>query len=92
MAALSEEKISHLAHLVRDGLEADRRIYCKGSRKEILRAIKQTLTETAELQDEVREIVHRKLASYKRKIVEGSADWEILYEKTYREELRKRGL
>lgn len=92
MPVLSEEKISHLAHLVQDGLEADKAIRCTGSQKEILRAIKQSLTEAVVLQDEVHEIVRQKLGSYKRKIVEGSSDWDILYEKTYQEELQKRGL
>lgn len=92
MSILSEEKIGHLAHLVQDALEADRGVRCKGSRKEILRSIKQTLNDAVVLQDKVHEIVRKKLASYQRRIVEGSADWEILYNKTYQEELRKRGL
>jgi hypothetical protein len=33
--------------------------------------------------------VKAKLASYSRGIVEGSAEWEVLYRKTFEEETRK---
>jgi hypothetical protein len=33
--------------------------------------------------------VKEKLASYSRGIVEGSAEWEVLYRKTFEEETRK---
>jgi hypothetical protein len=33
--------------------------------------------------------VRAKLRSYSRPLVEGSAEWEVLYRKTFEEELRK---
>ena len=33
--------------------------------------------------------VRAKLSSYSRGIVEGSSEWEVLYRKTFQEELRK---
>lgn len=92
MTILSEEKISHLAHLVQNALEKDPGITCRGSRKAILKSIKTTFSETVAMEEAVHHLVKKKLGSYTRKIVEGSADWEILYDKTYREEMRKKGL
>ena len=42
----------------------------------------------AELEKKVR----RRLESYSRPVPEGSQEWDILYHKTYEEELRKRKL
>lgn len=90
MPVLSEEKISHLSHLVQDALEKDRHVTCKGSRKEILRVIKRTFTDAVALEEAVHDLVQKRLASYSKRIVEGSSEWEILYDKTYREEMNKR--
>lgn len=89
---LSEEKISHLAHLVQDAIEKDPGITCKGGRKAILKSIKSTFSEVAALEEAIHLLVEKKLRSYTRKIVEGSSDWEILYDKTYREEIQRKGL
>jgi len=42
----------------------------------------------AELEQKVR----RRLESYSRPVPEGSQEWDVLYHKTYEEELRKRKL
>jgi hypothetical protein len=36
--------------------------------------------------------VRSRLQSYSRQIPEGSQEWDVLYQKTYEEELRKRKL
>jgi hypothetical protein len=38
---------------------------------------------------EIDQKVKAKLASYSRGIVEGSAEWDVLYRKTFEEEVRK---
>jgi hypothetical protein len=45
-------------------------------------------TELAQ-EEEIDRKVKAKLASYSRGIVEGSAEWEVLYRKTFEEEVRK---
>jgi hypothetical protein len=34
--------------------------------------------------------VRRKLASYARKIVEGNREWDVMYQKFYEQEMKKR--
>ena len=87
---LSEDKISHLSHLVLQGLEKDPDVERKGSSTEILRLIKRTVHAELQLDEEIGEIVRKKLASYSRKIVEGSPEWDALYHKTFSEEMKKR--
>ena len=40
-------------------------------------------------EEEVDRKVRSKLASYSRGIIEGSAEWEVLYRKTFEEEMQK---
>ena len=53
--------------------------------KEIKRVLASELVQEAEIDRKVR----AKLASYSRGIVEGSAEWDVLYRKTFEEETRK---
>ncbi len=92
MSILSEEKITHLSHLVQNALEKDTGITCKGNRKDILKSIKVTFADAMVMEGTVHHLVKKKLSSYTRKIVEGTADWDILYDKIYREEMKKKGL
>lgn len=87
---LSDDKISHLSHLVLQGLEKDPDVEKKGSSTDTLRLIKRIIHMEVELDDQISEIVHKKLASYSRKIIQGSPEWEVLYQKTVNEEMNKR--
>jgi len=42
--------------------------------------------------DAIEYAVYEKIKSYKREIIPGTDDYEILFEKLYREELNKRGM
>ncbi len=87
---LSDEKASHLSHLILQALEKDLSVEKKGGREPILRQIKRTLAVELKLDEQIDEIVRRRLSSYSRQIVEGSPEWEILYRKTFQEEMNKR--
>jgi hypothetical protein len=56
-----------------------------------LRHARELVSEWSERGDAVDAIVRRKIASIKRGIVEGSAEWNILYRRYREEELRKKG-
>jgi hypothetical protein len=56
-----------------------------------LRQARELVAEFAEKGDAVDAIVRRKIASLKRGVVEGSAEWGILYRRYRDEELRKKG-
>jgi hypothetical protein len=56
-----------------------------------LRHARELLGEWADQGDAVDLAVRKKLASLKRGVVEGSAEWSILYRRYREEELRKKG-
>jgi hypothetical protein len=55
-------------------------------RLEIVRAIQDAL----KLEEDIEAAVRRTLHSYTRRIVEGSREWDIMYQKLYEEELARR--
>ncbi len=56
-----------------------------------LRIGREIIEKQVEEGDAVDAIVRRKIASLKRGVVEGSAEWTILYRRNRDEELRKKG-
>ena len=56
-----------------------------------LRQARELIAEFAQKGDAVDAAVRRKIASLKRAVLEGSAEWNILYRKYRDEELRKKG-
>jgi len=85
---LSDEKASHLAHLILNHLKSQARL--KVEEVEVLREIKRFLAAELKVDEDVDVLVRRKLASYSRPLAEGSSEWETLYRKTFEEEMRKR--
>ena len=89
---LSDEKQMHLSHVILQCLEKTTEGRFVGSSTMVLREIKHVLAEQMMLEAEINKLVRAKLLSYSRKIPEGSSEWDVMYEKTYSEELRKRKL
>jgi len=56
-----------------------------------LRQARELIAEFAEKGDAIDAVVRRKIASLKRGVVEGGAEWKILYRRYREEELRKKG-
>ncbi|MGO9060775.1 MAG: DUF507 family protein [Candidatus Binataceae bacterium] len=56
-----------------------------------LRQGREVLAEWVEKGDQMDSVVRRKISSLKRGVVEGSAEWQILYRRYREEELRKKG-
>lgn len=84
---LSEQRISHLAHLVVDGVWRDDLLDYRDE-VEALRTAKQSLTRLLSVDDEVDSLVREQLRR-QRKVV-GSREWQILYDKYFREEMSRR--
>lgn len=84
---LSEQRISHLAHLIADGLWRDDLV---DYRDEVaaLNTVKTTLARLLSVDDEVDTLVREKLRRQSK--VVGSREWQILYDKYFREEMEKR--
>ncbi len=86
---LSEERITHLAHLVCDGLYQDDLVdYVNDD--EALKLIKKVMLDYFKMDDAVDEFVRQKIFSLKKGVLEASREWEILYKKYYEEELNRR--
>lgn len=89
MIRLSESRISHLAHLVMDGLRREK-IADFPNEGRSLAETKQVLREFFQREDQIDEIVRQKIASLSRHVPPGSREWDILYRKYFEEESRKR--
>lgn len=86
---LSEERISHISHLICDGLYQDDLVDYSDD-DEALKCIKQIFAHYLQIDDEIDSAVRQKIASLKRGVTEAHREWEILYKKYYEEEARKR--
>ena len=88
---LSREKINHLSHLIINALLEDENIEIFKAKNDIRLEIVRVITEEVMLEEEIDQKVRGMLSSYKRKqLLEGSREWEILYQKTYEEEMNKK--
>ena len=88
--SLSDEKTSHLSHLILNHFKNPAHARLKVEEVAVLREIKRFLAAELKVDEEVDVVVRRRLASYSRPLAEGSAEWETLYRKTFEEEMRKR--
>lgn len=86
---LSDDKASHLSHVILGAFKKSSLCRLKEDEGKILREIKRVLASELALEAEIDRKVRAKLASYSRPIAEGSAEWEVLYRKTFDEEQRK---
>lgn len=87
---LSEDKLSHLSHVILKTIKASNLVRLRGDEALILRDIKRVLAEEVGQEEEIDRVVRARLAAYSRPIFEGSAEWETLYRKTFEEEARRR--
>ena len=88
--SLSDEKTSHLSHLILNHFKDPAHARLKVEEVTVLREIKRILAAELKVDEEVDVLVRRRLASYSRPLAEGSPEWETLYRKTFEEEMRKR--
>ena len=86
---LSDDKVSHLSHVILGAVKKTPLIHLKNEEGKVLREIKRVLAAELAREDEIDQKVRAKLGSYSRGIVEGSPEWDVLYRKTFEEELRK---
>lgn len=88
MSRLSDNRISHLAHLIIDGLwREDLADFPNESRA--LAETKSVLMEFFNREDRLDEIVRQKIQSLSRPIPPGSREWDVLYRKYLEEELKR---
>jgi hypothetical protein len=88
---LTEDKISHLSHVLLKGLLEKDRIEAIENEGKIRAEIKRTIIAELKIGEEIDSVVRKKLLSFSKKIAEGSPEWDVLYKKYFREEEIKRG-
>jgi hypothetical protein len=87
-----EERFSDLAHKILDNLYEEDLIHYDVSENRIKNVIYDAMTGYIADTGEVESAVIDTLNSYKRKLIPGTDEYEILFEKLYKEELIKRGM
>jgi hypothetical protein len=88
---LSEDKISHLSHVLLKGLIAQKLVEPVEDEAAVRREIKRTVVSELGVGEEIDDVVKKKLQSFSRKVIEGSPEWEVMYRKFFKEEEIKRG-
>ena len=86
---LSEDKVSHLSHVILKAVKSSPLVQVKSEDGRILKEIKRVLAGELAQEEDIDRKVRAKLGSYSRGIVEGSPEWDVLYRKTFEEESRK---
>jgi hypothetical protein len=86
---LSDDRISHLAHLVINAVRQGKLGEFPNEGR-ALAETKQVLRDFFQSEDPLDELVRRKIASLSRHVPPGSREWDILYRKYFAEESRKK--
>jgi uncharacterized protein len=87
---LSEERQSHLAHVIVDGIWNDDLVEFNDEDAAV-RIAKKAIVDWVKEEDTLDQNVRDKVSSLKRNVIEGTPEWEIMYSKYYAEEMVKRG-
>lgn len=89
---LTADRTSHLSHLILDHLNDDGFIFmAEKDEPAVLRQIKKVFVDELEREEALDEKIRKKIASYQRRIPEGSNEWQILYQRFYQEEKGRTG-
>lgn len=88
---LSDDKVSHLTHVVLKGLLDKKAVALLAEESAIRREIKRIITKELKLAESIDESIRKKLQSYSKKIPEGTSEWEVLYQRFFYEESAKKG-
>lgn len=88
---LSRDKVMHLSHLIVNALDDSENLTWLTDKNSLRMEIANVLLNELQAEEVVDQEVRRILQSYKRKITEGSREWDVMYQKTYEEQMKKRG-
>jgi hypothetical protein len=88
---LSRDKINHISSLIVRDFEKRDDLDYKEDLNDIRLEITRVMTEKLDFEDRAEQEARKTLASYSKKMHEGSPEWEILFQKHYVENLTKFG-
>ncbi|MGX2972017.1 DUF507 family protein [Helicobacter sp. T3_23-1059] len=86
-----DDRYNALSHRILDALVAKQYISFNVSNNQIKNVIFRAIDSFAKLHDNIQDEVMQKIKSYKRKLLAGTDEYELIYERLYDEELRKKG-
>ena len=89
---LSRDKVNKLAHSVADALAEMEDVDFLEDRNTIRQEIRRLLEDLLKAEERIDAAARLKIENQKRTILEGSAEWDILYRKYYNEEVKKLGI
>ncbi len=81
----------HLSHLLVDALDNEELLTWLVDKNTLRMEVANTMLDDLKVEEEVEQEVRRILRSYKRNILEGSREWDVMYQKTFEEQMKKRG-
>lgn len=87
-----EDRYSDIAHKILDELYEEDLIRYEVSENRIKNVIYDAMTSFIADTSEIENAVYEKIKSYKRRLIPGTDEYEILYEKLYKDELTRRGM
>jgi hypothetical protein len=87
---LSRQRINHLSQLIVKHLQTSATIRFLKPENDVRLQVVKTLTDELKIEEVIDTEVRRKLASYSRKIIEGNREWDVMYQKFYEQEMKKR--
>ena len=88
--SLSREKINHLSQLLIQRLEKLPGVTLYEPANMIRLEIVRSFNTALQREETIDAVIRQKLESYSRPIVEGSREWDVMYQKFYDEEFDKR--
>jgi uncharacterized protein len=88
--SLSRQKINHLSQLIVKALQRAGLVTLLKPENDVRLQIVKTLTDELRIEEVVDAEVRRKLSSYSRKVIEGNREWDVMYQKFYEQEMKKR--
>lgn len=94
MNRMSRERLYALADRIVADLTSSEALVIKGADDKLVGQLRtevfRVLEDEAKLEETIDQEVRRTLSTYSRPVPEGSAEWEVLYQKTRDEVFRKR--
>ncbi|ANE33047.1 competence/damage-inducible domain-containing protein [Campylobacter hyointestinalis] len=87
-----EDRYNHIAHEILELLWKKNFIDYKVSENRVKNIIYNAIKDYINSYEEIEDIVVDKLENYKRKLIPGTEEYDLVFEKLYEEELRKKGM
>lgn len=88
----SEDRHNQLAHLILQEFVNEDLINFSVSENRVKNLIFAAIEDYLKSYEHIEDAVFEKIANYKRKLVPGSEEYELVFEKLYQEELKKKGM